>query len=463
MRTVMPNLPLLACHRRRRNNLYRNSVWAQDTRVFSRPSHFGGLQAGCCSALVLVAPLLDLSGGVALVMAPPRGAKRRKKGKPERALPSQAPPVPQPLVGDWWDAFSRRLAAGQPPKGSQNFETAFKMSRKTFEYLCSLIKGDFTRKTQSFRNFRFGDKVILGVEDQVAIALLRLTTGESLLGIGTRFGMNHSAISHITWKFIECLEERATGHLKWPDPEEMVTIKAKFENIQGLPNCCGAIDTTHILMCSSAQPNSNVWLDGENRNSMVLQAIVDPDMRFRDVVSGWPGSLDDSCILRTSGFYRLCQKGSRLAAQMELPGELPESMIREYIVGDPSYPLLPWLMTPYHGHGLSSEKVEFNKRHTATRMVVQGALGKLKERWQVLKGELWRPDKHRLPRIIYACCLLTNIMIDLGDAVRDGIPPSHNHDDGYRQQVCSVADDSAVAQRNLLCQYVSTLGSKLPE
>ena len=113
------------------------------------------------------------------------------------------------------------LFTGQPSKELQNFETALKISRNTFDYLCSLIKGDCKRKTQSYRNFRFGDKVILGVEDQVAIALLRLTTGESLLGIGTRFGMNHSAISNITWKFIECLEERAASHLKWPDPEEI--------------------------------------------------------------------------------------------------------------------------------------------------------------------------------------------------------------------------------------------------
>jgi hypothetical protein len=96
-------------------------------------------------------------------------------------------------------------------------------------------------------------------------------------------------------------------------------------------------------------------------------------------------------------------------------------------------------------------------------MVVQGALANLKDRWRVLNGELWRPDKHRLPRIIYACCLLTNIMIDLEDAMRDRMPSSHNHDDGYRQQVSNVADDSAVTQRDLLCQYVSRLSSQLPE
>ncbi|KAG8078431.1 hypothetical protein GUJ93_ZPchr0007g6409 [Zizania palustris] len=390
-------------------------------------------------------------------MAPLRGAKRRKR-QPEKALPS-----PAPAGADWWDGFARRLAAGRFSNDCNNFESVFKMSRKTFDYLCSLISGDCTRKTQSFRNFRFGDTAVLGLEDQVAVALLRLTTGESLLSIGNRFGMNHSAISNITWKFIEALEERAVNHLRWPTPEEMASIKAKFEKIKGLPNCCGAIDTTHILMCSSAQPNSNIWLDGENRNSMVLQAIVDADMRFRDVVSGWPGSLDDSCILRTSGFYRLCEKGARLDGQMELPGEPAGSaVVREYILGDSSYPLLPWLMTPYQENGLSPAKAEFNKRHAATIMVVQGALAKLKERWQVLKGELWRPDKHRLPRIIYVCCLLTNILIDLEDAARGGMPPSHNHDDGYRQQLSGVADEGAAPQRDLLCQYVSMIGSNLP-
>lgn len=396
-------------------------------------------------------------------MAPLRGAKRRKR-HPEKALPAGVmAPMPPPDAADWWDSFSRRLAAGHYSKDCQNFESVFKMSRKTFDYICTLITRDFSRKTQGFRNFRFGDKTILALEDQVAVALLRLTTGESLLSIGNRFGMNHSAISNITWKFIESLEDHAISHLKWPDPEEMATIKAKFEKLQGLPNCCGAIDTTHILMCSSAQPNSNVWLDCENRNSMVLQAVVDPDMRFRDVVSGWPGSMDDSCILRTSGFYRLCEKGGRLDGQMELPGQPAGSVVREYIIGDTGYPLLPWLMTPYQERDLSPAKAAFNKQHAAARMVVQGAMARLKERWQVLKGELWRPDKHRLPRIIYACCLLTNIMIDLDDTHRERAPASHDHDDGYYQQFSNVADDGAVAQRDVLCQYVSRLGSNLPE
>ncbi|CAM0149645.1 unnamed protein product [Urochloa decumbens] len=387
-------------------------------------------------------------------MAPVRGAKKRKR--PEKPVPAPAPRLPlPPLPGgsDWWGVFYRRVAGHSSfPREYQTIESVLRMSRKTFDYICSLVKKDLTTKTYGFRNFRFGDKTILDVEDQVAVALMRLTTGESLQNIGAWFSMNHSAISNITWRFIESMEERAICHLKWPSAEEMATIKARFEKIYGLPNCCGAIDTTHILMCSSNQPNSKVWLDNENKNSMVLQAVVDTDMRFRDIVSGWPGSMDDSCILRTSGLYRLCEKGVRLDGQMQLPGG---SAVREYIVGDSSYPLLPWLMTPYQGQGLPAAKAEFNKRHTAATKVVQIALATLKGRWRVIQGELWRPDKHRLPRIIFVCCLITNIIIDMEGTPSKEMLVSGNHDQGYKQQFSNVADDNAVKQRDDLSQHVT--------
>jgi hypothetical protein len=65
----------------------------------------------------LFASLVDLSSAPelaisTLVMAPLRGAKRRKR-QPEKALPAGVTaPMPPPDAADWWDSFSRRLAAG---------------------------------------------------------------------------------------------------------------------------------------------------------------------------------------------------------------------------------------------------------------------------------------------------------------------------------------------------------------
>eukprot|EP01018_Ginkgo_biloba_P020532 Gb_33567 [translate_table: standard] len=249
------------------------------------------------------------------------------------------------------------------------------------------------------------------------------------------------------------MEERGLQHLKWPDTSEMEEIKAKFEYIQGMPNCCGAIDSTHIVMSLPSVEASTVWHDHESNYSMVLQAIVDADMRFRDIITGWPGSLNDFRLLRNSGFFKLCESGQRLNGTVK---DLTHgSQIREYIVGDMGYPLLPWLITPYQGKDLSPSKLAFNAKHLATRMVAEHALARFKGTWRIVDGVMWRPDKHKLPRIILVCCLLHNIIIDLGDELQQDLPLSHHHDAAYKQQLCQFVDANAQIIRDKLSDYIS--------
>ncbi|KAE8671986.1 hypothetical protein F3Y22_tig00111877pilonHSYRG00289 [Hibiscus syriacus] len=156
----------------------------------------------------------------------------------------------------------------------------------------------------------------LSLNDQVAVALRRLSSGESLSIIGDTFGMNQSAVSQITWRFVEAMEERGLHHLSWPSNEaEMEAIKSKFEKIRGLPNCCGAIDITHVVMTLPTMDPSNHVVRSEKNYSMILQAVVDPEMRFRDMIVGWPGSLSDAVVLRSSGLFRLSEEGKRLSGK----------------------------------------------------------------------------------------------------------------------------------------------------
>ncbi|KAI4334495.1 hypothetical protein L6164_019178 [Bauhinia variegata] len=396
------------------------------------------------------------------LMGPAKGFKKRKKTEKkhdENGSDSGSPEKEGPV--DWWDEFSKRIHGLQqsPSKGLDCFESVFKISRKTFQYICSLVKEDMEGKSA---HFVFTNGKSMALYDQVAVALRRLGSGESLVTIGDSFGLNHSTVSQVTWRFVESMEQRGLHHLQWPcTEEEMTAIKYKFEKIRGFPNCCGVIDATHITMCLSAsEPSTNVWLDHEKNHSMILQAIVDPDMRFRDIVTGWPGKMKEWSVFESSNFHKLCDKGDRLnGKKLQLPPQGSE--IREYIIGDSGYPLLPYLVVPYEGEQLSEPKADFNKRHFATQMVAQRALARLKEMWRIIKGVMWRPDKHRLPRIILVCCLLHNIVIDTKDEVQDERTLSHNHDSGYHQLICGDVDAKGLSLRDNLSLYFAETG-RLP-
>ncbi|XP_010534478.1 PREDICTED: putative nuclease HARBI1 isoform X1 [Tarenaya hassleriana] len=389
-------------------------------------------------------------------MRPLKGIKKRKrvaeKKVDQNVLAAAAPATALrggPPLQDWWDEFSQRISGPLlDSKDPKTLESILKVSRKTFNYICSLVKDDFTARPA---NFSDSNGKPLSLNDRVAIALRRLGSGESLSIIGESFGMNQSTVSQITWRFVESMEERGLKHLSWPAKSD--EVKSKFEKISGLPNCCGAIDITHIVMnLPAVEPSNKVWLDDEKNYSMILQATVDPDMRFLDVIAGWPGSLSDEVALRNSGFYRLAEKGKRLDGEKLQLSEGTE--LREYIVGDSGFPLLPWLLTPYQGKPMSNSQMEFNKRHSETRKVAQMALARLKDKWRIINGVMWMPDRNRLPRIILVCCLLHNILIDMDDKVLDDLPVSHQHDMSYKQRNCKFVDEAASIMRDKLCHHL---------
>ncbi|XP_061372266.1 protein ALP1-like [Gastrolobium bilobum] len=388
-----------------------------------------------------------------------RGIKKRKKADNKYCQDATKIPLHSQLKPpfDWWHHFSRRISGPLSQcKDVEKFESVFKISRKTFNYICSLVEEDILARSPNFVDLK-GKR--LSLNDQVAVALRRLSSGESLSTIGDSFRMNQSTVSQVTWRFVEAMEEKGLRHLSWPSTETtMEVIKSKFENIQGLSNCCGAIDSTHILMTLPATDSlNNVWLDHEKNCSMVLQAIVDPDLRFRDIVTGWPGSVSDDHVLRSSAFFKLVEEGKRLNGGKKIHPD--GTVLRDYVVGDTGFPLLPWLLTPYEGEGLSNVQVEFNKRLAATQMVAKRALARLKWMWKIIEGVMWKPDKHKLPRIILVCCILHNVVIDMEDQVQIDMPLCHQHDSGYQDQTCEFADTTAYTLREKLSLYLS---SELP-
>ncbi|XP_042479429.1 protein ANTAGONIST OF LIKE HETEROCHROMATIN PROTEIN 1 [Macadamia integrifolia] len=376
-------------------------------------------------------------------MAPPKKSKKTKKKSPTLKKSINVVPLePKAIESDWWESFwlknsSAEIAGSTVPSDeAEAFKYFFRVSRKTFDYICSLVHQDLvSRPPSGLINI---EGRLLSVEKQVGIALRRLASGESQVSVGGAFGVGQSTVSQVTWRFIEAMEERAKHHLKWPNPDRIEEIKSKFESAFGLPNCCGAIDATHIVMTLPAVETSSDWSDRANNYSMFLQGIVDDEMRFLDIVTGWPGGMTFSRLLKCSGFFKLCESQQRLNGHVKMLSNGVE--IREFIVGGAAYPLLSWLITPYGSDDLTSSMVEFNEKHKEAMLFAAKAFSQLKGAWRILHKIMWRPDKCKLPSIILVCCLLHNIIIDRGDKLQSDVPLLAHHDFGYGEESCQQVD-----------------------
>ena len=74
------------------------------------------------------------------------------------------------------------------------------------------------------------------------------------------------------------------------------------------------------------------------------------------------------------------------------------------ILGDPAYPLKPWMMKPYPDTGhLTAAERHFNYRQSRARMVGENALGHLKGRWHYLLKRMDNYDIEHTTNAVASC------------------------------------------------------------
>nr|XP_045086216.1 disease resistance protein RGA2-like [Aegilops tauschii subsp. strangulata] len=319
---------------------------------------------------------------------------------------------------------------------TQRFESVFKMTRKTFSYICSLVMGP---SMEDMNSCTFIDGRVLSLQDRVVVALRRLQCTEPTETIGSSVGVSESTVLLVTERFVAAVWQKADHHYRWPDSRQMDKIKSMFDKIHNMHNCCGVICTIDITF----RPNC----DHEKIQSTQLQVIVDPEMRFMDIWFGPAGRLNHLNRLYDSELFQVCEKGAWLNGS-KLKVALDEPEVGEYIIGDAGYPLLPWLLTPYHEEDHSDYKAEFNRRHSAATTCAMKAVARLKDTWKYLQGKM--PSPVNIRETIYACCMLHSIVIEMED---DTAMLSTKQKRNYCEEVRQLANEDAVKARDMLSRH----------
>lgn len=119
------------------------------------------------------------------------------------------------------------------------------------------------------------------------------------------------------------------------------------------------------------------------------------------------------------------------------------------ILGDAAFGLHPFLISPFkegQGRRLSQEQETFNYRHSSARLVVEQAIGLLKNKWAVLQHGKLRCSMEHTPMVIDACFALHNFL--LAEEGVDYVPDDDTLDmlaERYREEEVAVMQPEQIA------------------
>ena len=252
----------------------------------------------------------------------------------------------------------------------------FRMSKMAFTKLCNLLQPFLEKKVTNMR-------VPISVEKQLAITLYYLSDEGRYRKVANAFGVSRSSVSLIIRRVCHVLTKSlGSKYIKLPqNKEETQTLVSKFFVKHGFPQCMGAIDGTHIFIKRPSTSPTD-YLNRKNRYSLNVQAVCDFKYRFMDVVIKWPGSVHDARIFSNSNINRKFRENESFKCQKQIVDD--EMPVPVCILGDPAYPLLPFLMKEFPGSGNSVQQQYFGWRLSSARMVIECAFGRLKGRFGIL-------------------------------------------------------------------------------
>lgn len=219
--------------------------------------------------------------------------------------------------------------------------------------------------------------------------------------VADRFGIAKDTVWKSVFEVAVILATNTHHYIKWPAVHEMVHIEEEFRAITGFPGVIGAIDGCHIQISAPIQ-DANSYINRKGYYSILLQGICDSKLKFIDVFIGMCGSVHDARVWDLSDIKRLTAANNH-------------RYFNEFyhLLADSAYPLSNRMLTSYRDNGhLDRLKINYNRKHARTRVIIERVFGLLTGRFRKLKY-VYMYATDLIPLIVLACCVLHNICIDV--------------------------------------------------
>ncbi|KAK4805497.1 hypothetical protein QYF61_005542 [Mycteria americana] len=272
----------------------------------------------------------------------------------------------------------------------------YRLDKAAIAGLCRELGADLESLT--------GRSHALPVAVKVTSALTFLASGSFQTATRDTTGISQSAMSNCLAQFLEALQRRAARYIAFPPPGHGGAAAGTFPGVLGL------VGGMHVALRAPSE-NEPAYRNAGNYHSMNMQVVCDAAGTITNVVAKFPGSCPNAAVLENSALARL------------LEGARPDGA---WLLGDRSYPLKPWLMTPIAvPRGPAEER--YNALHHQALAVLRRTLALLKLRFRCLdKGRgclQYAPQK--VCQIFLACCILHNIALRrrMPLELPEGLPP----------------------------------------
>lgn len=287
-----------------------------------------------------------------------------------------------------------------PNLDDKRFRTLIRCTKQQFNVVLGLIESN-----PVFHGKNSGKQFT--VQFQLSLLLYRLGCygeGGTIAKIASLFGVGDGgSIMKITSRVFQSILDLEKDFLYWPSVEERNILVS--ETFNELPHCIGYVDGTEIPLeerpVSAFDPES--FFSKDKQYAIKLQAVGDYELRFRQILIGYPGSVHDARM------YNNCILATRSTEFFTEP---------QYLIGDCAYKLTCTVVTPFRDNSQALSKAKrasFNRAISSKRVRIEHCFGVMKEKLPSLKCLPVKIKDEKSYKFacdwIRVCCILHNILL----------------------------------------------------